>query len=247
VAATPRVPVADVENAQALPGQTALVSSATVESFLVVAPAETGAMPSQILSPSATPLASFQSLATDASVAVPQGGGDAPEVTAAGSGAAPLGNREAIAAARAAALLAAASQLPGAEGAIIGDVVIISDFTSLMPTSTVLAIIFCIGMMLAAFAAGWWCRGEAEAKAKAKVATLRPAVASAASAPPAPPAAYPRRIFTTKSGKFWHMNHQCHFLELSSALLERSSCPACAEKASHRPAPLVAATPRGCD
>ena len=55
VAATPGVPVTNVENVPAPPGQTALVSGSTVESFLVVAPAETGAMPSQILSPSATP------------------------------------------------------------------------------------------------------------------------------------------------------------------------------------------------
>ena len=107
------------------------------------------------MSPSATPLASFQSLATETSVAVPQGGGDAPEVTAPGSEPAPPGTLAAIAAARATAVLAVASQLPGAEGAIVGDVVIISDFTSLMPTPALLAVMFCVCMMLAAFAAGW--------------------------------------------------------------------------------------------
>ena len=245
VAATPGAQVGGTENVQVPPDRVALVSGATDVSFEIVAQPETGAMPSQVLSPAATPLASFQSIATDPSVAVPTGGGDAPEVQAAASGTGTAGGREALAATRAAAIIAAASQLPGADGAIIGDIVIVSDFTSLVPTSTVMAIVFCVGMMLAAFAAGWWCRGEAEAKTKA--ATLRPAIASAPSAPPAPPAVYPHRICTTKSGEFWHLEYKCHFLDLSSAILERSSCPVCVDKTTRHRSPQVAATSRGSD
>jgi hypothetical protein len=181
-------------------------------------------------------------MATGAASAAPPGGGDAPEEVTPGIGAGTPVSVRALAAARAAALLAAAAQLPGADGASVDDIVIIGDFTSLIPSSTVLAIIFCVGMMLAAFAAGWWCRGEAEARAK--VATLRPAIASAPSAPPAPPAVYPHSICTTKSGRYWHLDEKCQLLTLSRAILERSSCPVCVNKSSRHRSSLVAATPR---
>jgi len=139
--------------------------------------------------------------------------------------------------------MAAASQLPGADGAILGDVVIVSDFTSLLPTSTIMAIFFCIATVLTAFAAGWWFRGEQDAKEK--WATLRPDYPSAASSLPAPPAAFPRSIFTTRSGKCWHQNNDCHSLELSSLILERGACPKCVNSELRHRSPQVAVTPRG--
>ena len=184
-------------------------------------------------------------MAAGTASAAPPGGGDAPEDATAGTGAgAPVGVGG-LAAARAAAILAATSQIPGADGVGIDDMVNIGDYTSLLPTSTVLAIVFCVGMMLAAFAAGWWSRGEAEARAKA--ATLRPAIASAHSSSPVPPVAYPRSICTTKSGRYWRLDEKCQFFHLSSAILERSSCPVCVDKSSRHRASLVAATPRDRD
>jgi hypothetical protein len=42
----------------------------------------------------------------------------------------------------------------------IGDVIIISDFAPLLPTTTMMAILFCIATVMTAFAAGWWFRGR---------------------------------------------------------------------------------------
>ena len=112
-----------------------------------------------------------------------------------------------------------------------------------MPTSTIMAIVVCIATVLTAFAAGWWFRGEQDAKEK--WTTLRPDYPSAASSPPAPPAAFPRSIFTTRSGKFWHLINDCHSLELSSLILERGACPKCVCIEPRHRSPQVAATPRG--
>ena len=243
VAATPGTPAVAAPQSSLPPALAPLVSGTTEASFVFVAPAEPGAMPSAIPSPFVTPLASFQSLATGPASAAPPGGGDAPEDVTTGTGAgAPVGVG-ALAAARAAALLAAASQVPGANRMNTGDVIIISDFTPLLPTSTMMAILFCIATVMTAFAAGWWFRGESDARKK--WATLRPDTPSAASSSPNSPAAYPPIIFTTRTGKFWHLNNGCQSLELSSSTLERGACPKCAcIEPRHRP-PQVAATPRG--
>ena len=243
VAATPGMPAAPAEQEPALPVPVHLVSGTTEASFVFVSPDEPGAMPSMVASPFATPLASFQSVATGPASAAPPGGGDAPEGAATGAGAGTSVGLGALAATRAAAVIAAASQLPGADGVILGGVVIISDFTSLVPTSTLVAIVFCIATVLTAFAAGWWFRGEQDATEK--WATLRPDVSSAASASPATSAAFMLSIFITRSGKFWHKNDKCHFLELSSSILERGACPACVKKEPRHRSPQVAATPRG--
>jgi hypothetical protein len=106
-----------------------------------------------------------------------------------------------------------------------------------------MAILFCIATVMTAFAAGWWFRGESDARKK--WATLRPDTPSAASSSPSSPAAYPPIIFTTRSGKFWHLNNGCQSLELSSLTLERGACPKCVYIEPRHRSPQVAATPRG--
>jgi hypothetical protein len=51
---------------------------------------------------------------------------------------------------------------------------------------------------------------------------LRPAVASTPSSSACTPPPIVRRICTTKSGKYWHVDYKCRFLELSHGILERS-------------------------
>jgi hypothetical protein len=111
VAATPGTPAVAAPQSILPPALAPLVSGTTEASFVFVALAEPGAMPSTVPSPFVTPLASFQSLATGPASAAPPGGGDAPEDVTTGTGAgAPVGVG-ALAAARAAALVAAASQI----------------------------------------------------------------------------------------------------------------------------------------
>ena len=245
VAATPGTPAATATQSTLPPALAPLVSGTTEASYTIVASADPGAMPSVVPSPSATPMASFQSMATGTASAEPPGGGDAPEDATAGTDAgAPIGVGG-LAAARAAAILAAASQIPGAEGTIVGDIIVISDLASLLPVSTLMAILFCIATMMSAFAAGWWFRGECDARAK--WATLRPDTPSAASSAPYPPAAYPPIIYTTRTGKFWHLNSGCQSLEPSRSTFERGACPKCACTELRCRPPQVAATPRGSD
>ena len=197
VAATPGTPAAAAPQSILPPALAPLVSGTTEASFVVVAPADPGAMPSIVPSPFTTPMATFQSVASGTTSAAPPGGGDAPEDATAATGAGAAVGAGALAAARAAVILAAAAQIPGADGLIIGDVTVISDFMPLLPTSTLMAILFCLTTMMSAFAAGWWFRGESDARKR--WATLRPDTPSAASSAPSSPAAYPPIIFTTRT------------------------------------------------
>ena len=243
VAATPGTPAVAAPQSILPPALAPLVSGTTEASFVVVAPADPGAMPSIVPSPFTTPMATFQSVASGTTSAAPPGGGDAPEDATAATGAGAAVGAGALAAARAAVILAAAAQIPGADGLIIGDVTVISDFVPLLPTSTLMAILFCLTTMMSAFAAGWWFRGESDARKR--WATLRPDTPSAASSSPSSPAAYPPIIFTTRTGKYWHLNNGCESLQLSSSTIERGACPKCACTEPRCRPPSVAATPRG--
>ena len=77
VAATPGTPAVAAPPSMLPPALAPLVSGTTEASFVFIAPADPGVMPSIVPSPSATPMATFHSVAFGTTPAAPHGGGDA--------------------------------------------------------------------------------------------------------------------------------------------------------------------------
>ena len=223
-----------------------LVSSTTVESFVMVQGAEavaSGTLTSPLLSSvnveqeAAAPAAEAGAGPADAA---PTGGGNAPAGATTGGSSV----TQAVAA-RAAAIVAMGSLPSGADGRSVTDFAeehIVKwldyfDVHFIILALCVWAVVGCAFMIGTAFALG---RMSASHRASTLV-TLRQKIEDMPSADPGREHA----IVTTRFGKYWHRSRECEFLESSTQMLARDPCPACVQRVGSKRAPRVAETPPG--